>query len=290
MSSQQSQPISEGKVILNSPPRKPSRARGWCFTVNNYTEEQKISLSQLTQSQGVKFFIYGYEKGIQGTPHIQGYIYFKTQRTFKGLKRLLPTAHWEKAGGSHDDNYKYCSKDGDFITNMTAPKKKVTREELMEMVKSTVYNEVQWKPWQQEILDIVAGPTHPRKIYWYYETTGNVGKTFIARFLCLQPGTVICEGKRGDVFNQVNSIITAGTQPKLVIVDCPRTCLDFLSYTAIESLKNGLLYSGKYEGGLCLFPSPKVVCFANEPPKREKLSKDRWHVSQIKDDEAFYQR
>lgn len=171
---------------------------------------------------------------------------------------------------------------------MSPPKKKITRAELKELVRNEVYSNITWKPWQQEVVDLCSGPVHNRKIYWYYERTGNVGKSFLAKFLCLQDGTIICSGKAADVFNQVNATIESGQRPTLVIVDCPRTCLDFLSYTAIECLKNGLLYSGKYEGGVCIFPVPTVICFANEAPKREKLSADRWSVSRIQDGEAFH--
>ena len=51
-----------------------------------------------------------------------------------------------------------------------------------------------------------------------------------------------------------------------------------MSYSAIESLKDGLLFSGKYEGGVKLFPPPHVVIFANFLPDMTKLSIDRWDI------------
>ena len=48
------------------------RAAAWCYTLNNYTEEEKENLWKEGTYQ-----IQGYEKGSNGTPHIQGYIEFK---------------------------------------------------------------------------------------------------------------------------------------------------------------------------------------------------------------------
>lgn len=279
-----SQESQRGGGNTKTPPRKISRSRTWCFTINNYDNSVIVSLDSLVS--GSQRFIYGFEEGKSGTPHIQGYVQFKNQKRFTVLKKAIPTAHWEKAKGTPTDNFKYCSKDGNYKTNF-APK--ITRDDMKQMVAKT-YENVIWHPWQRSVLDLVdAGPTHrsDRIIYWVYEPTGNVGKSFLAKYLALRPGTVICEGRKADIFNQVNTTIEGGVLPKFVLVDIPRVTLDFVSYTALECLKNGLLYSGKYEGGVCIFPSPVVLCFANEMPKLEKMSKDRWAIHIIKDNQLF---
>ncbi len=38
---------------------------------------------------------------------------------------------------------------------------------------------------------------------------------------------------------------------------------------------------------MCIFNSPTIVCFANEPPKRDKMSLDRWKVYEIIDKELY---
>lgn len=274
---QKSHQVSGGGVILSPA----SRARSWCFTVNNYTEEDKVSVVSLVS--GSRLYCYGFEIGENGTPHIQGYVCFKNQTKFQTLKNKLPRAHWEKAKGSAQDNLKYCSKDGDFVTNI---KKKVTREDMIELVRAQ-YAEVVWRPWQKDVIDLIDADNSDRTINWIYEPTGNVGKSFLCKFISLRSDVIICQGKAADIFNQVNSTIESGVLPKLVICDIPRVSLDYLSYNAIENLKNGLLYSGKYKGGKCVFPCPSVFCFANEKPKMEKLSKDRWVIYEIKDDFLF---
>ena len=49
----------------------------------------------------------------EGTPHIQGYVYFDNQQTFSRMRILIgERAHLEKAKGSPRQNYDYCSKEG----------------------------------------------------------------------------------------------------------------------------------------------------------------------------------
>jgi hypothetical protein len=54
-----------------------------------------------------------------------------------------------------------------------------------------------------------------------------------------------------------------------------------VNYGAIEQIKNGLLFSGKYEGGQCVFNQPHVIVFANAEPKEEQMSMDRWDIREI---------
>lgn len=86
------------------------KARAWCFTINNYTDDDvdKLLAADCT------YMVFGFEEGENGTPHIQGYIHFENPRSQSGVKTILPRAHLEVARGSVEDNYKYCTKDGDF--------------------------------------------------------------------------------------------------------------------------------------------------------------------------------
>ena len=67
----------------------------------------------------------------------------------------------------------------------------------------------------------------------------------------------------------------------MVVCDIPRHSLEYVNYATLESLVNGMVVSGKYEGGKAFFDSPVVVVFANEPPKKEKMSADRWDIIQL---------
>ena len=102
--------MSTYEQILQS---NPIRSRGWCFTINNFSEQELENVKD--QILRAKYGIAETEhtgEG-EGTPHIQGYIYFDNSQTFNRIKILLgERAHIEPAKGSPQQNYEYCSKEG----------------------------------------------------------------------------------------------------------------------------------------------------------------------------------
>ena len=84
--------------------------RAWCYTLNNYTEEERDSLRSLK----CVYQVFGYERGAEGTPHLQGYVQFKDQKTQSAVKKMMPRAHLEPRRGTIDQAVEYCKKDGDW--------------------------------------------------------------------------------------------------------------------------------------------------------------------------------
>lgn len=259
-------------------PVKNFRCRKWCFTLNNYTE---LEFTQLPKTFSGAKYIIGKEVGENNTKHLQGFVAFKNTKAFSKVKKLIPRAHIEKAKGNDRQNYDYCSKDGKFVTNMDF---RTFQERLNEQILETEYKDVQWKPFQQQIINILKSPTNPRTIHWFWEPTGNVGKSYLCKYLAMTENVVICEGKKADIFNQVKASLEAEKIPAIILCDIPRTAQQYLNYGAIEQLKNGMMYSGKYEGAQCCFPIPKVICFANHEPDLEAMSADRWSITKIQSD------
>jgi len=123
-------------------------AKAWCFTLNNYTQEELGALVQQFQTLADQYFyIVGEEIGEQGTPHLQGYIEKRTGR-FRPLPKfavlrdnsnqegtLTQAMHFEKAKGNRKQNYKYCSKDGKYVTNI--PRPVMTYSEAQDIWKAT---------------------------------------------------------------------------------------------------------------------------------------------------------
>lgn len=93
-----------------------SRSRNWCFTINNYTEEDVSALADLP----CKYMVYGKEVGESGTPHLQGYVVFATQRTLSATRKKI-RGHLSPAKGDAQQNYDYCTKDGDYVERGTKP-------------------------------------------------------------------------------------------------------------------------------------------------------------------------
>lgn len=94
-----------------------SKARKWCYTLNNWTDKEVKELQDIT----CDYHVIGNEVGDEGTPHLQGFIYFKTQKRLSTLKKLCPRAHWEAAKGTPFQAAEYCKKDEDFWEQGTAP-------------------------------------------------------------------------------------------------------------------------------------------------------------------------
>lgn len=92
------------------------RSRGFTITLNNYSEDEYNNILHIAQLHTEKW-IFGKEVGESGTPHIQGYIYFKNGKTMQAIIKLFKNQriHFERALGNGEQNYNYCSKDGDYI-------------------------------------------------------------------------------------------------------------------------------------------------------------------------------
>lgn len=238
-------------------------ARKWCFTLNNWTKEELALLVAKFQFQQDKYII-GQEKGEEGTPHLQGYVHFKVKCRPLSLG-LTKRIHWEKCKGSELQNIEYCSKDGKYDTNfpfVPEPLKILKDDELYK--------------WQKDIVDIVKEKPDDRTIHWFWEPDGNVGKTTFAKYLVAKYGAVCVAGKGNDIL-----YVAAENNSKLYIFDLVRSKEQYISYEAMEQIKNGLFMSGKYEGKMIARNSPHIICFANFEPAKEKLSKDRWYIKKL---------
>lgn len=107
--------IVNGKVdkVKKNNSRQVSPAIRWCFTLNNWTEEELSSIVPICKTECSKYII-GKEVGEEGTPHLQGFLKFKNKKRPKGLFNTN-RIHWEKAKGTDKQNFDYCSKEGNFF-------------------------------------------------------------------------------------------------------------------------------------------------------------------------------
>jgi len=115
-------------------PRQTSPAAAWCLTLNNWTQSEHEFLSSAFSQDESKLFIIGKEIGEEGTPHLQGYVCSKNPKKkwrplpqYNVMRNNKQCGSWRRAKKCADANYHYCSKDGDFITNMDAPIPKVPK-------------------------------------------------------------------------------------------------------------------------------------------------------------------
>lgn len=270
-------PISSGEGNTTTSPTQPiikkkqiSPSKRWCFTLNNYTQEDFDNII-LTCSSNSSKYIVGKEVGESGTPHLQGY--FEYYRKIRPLSlKLSDKIHWERAKGTKSQNITYCSKDGDFYTNFTIPKPIKTLDEKQLYV------------WQSNTLDTIKGEADERKIHWIWDSNGNMGKSAFCKFLAIKFQALMVDGKGNDIMQAIAGFKELEQDyPKIIIVDCPRHNFEYVNYGAIEKVKNGHVFSGKYESKQLVFNIPHVIVFANNPPDMTKWSIDRYDVIELKE-------
>lgn len=94
-----------------------SKFYSYCFTINNPTDDDQAAVIKLspTTDTSVRYILVAKETGEEGTPHLQGYIYFHSKRSFAAIKKALSRAHIEPCKGSPEQNIAYCKKDGDIL-------------------------------------------------------------------------------------------------------------------------------------------------------------------------------
>lgn len=279
--------------------------RGWIGTWNNYTEQDYHFLCNFP----ARHKIVGKEVGKQGTPHLQFTLYFDNQKTLKALaKKLKSKTHIEPAWNYQHCSI-YCKKQGDFYEDGQPPVNVsvnrwadiqndvvagLTWEELIskypeEAIKylsglRSYYETLRPKftfniqdkygsylPWQANLLEEIRAPPSDRTIIWYVDEVGGKGKTDMATHLVSSLGWIrLTNGKSSDIALAWNG--------ENVIFDYSRSQQEHINYGIIEDLKNGQVFSGKYQSVSKVYRRPYVVVFANFHPDQGKMSLDRWDI------------
>ncbi len=174
-----------------------ARSRAWCFTLNNYTVAEGLRICE--DETRFTYMVIGKEVGNNGTPHLQGYVYFKSAKTMTAIKRLFgDRLHLEVAKGNSQQNFEYCSKGGDFQEIGVRPatqaekgdKEKRRYEDAWEAAKTGCIEDIDadirvrhYNTLKRIKLDTVAErPLEDTEVAheWYYGGTGT-GKSRKAR-------------------------------------------------------------------------------------------------------------
>lgn len=129
-------------------------------------------------------------------------------------------------------------------------------------------------PWQQHIITQITDAATERTIYWVWSDAGNMGKSVFSKYLGLfHDALVLDSGKKNDIH-----YIFSKNQKKVVTIDLARsTKVEHMEhfYSIAETLKNGVMTVGKYDGGVIWFIPPHIIFFANMAPDHSKWSEDR---------------
>lgn len=249
----------------------------WGLTWNNYPgdfKEKLVPLFHLCHKYSIQS-----EVGEKGTKHLQGAFVFETKhkKRWTWLTKQIP-GYW-------------------FVpTNINALlnycMKKETHDGVFSATHGVAKNNEKWKPkdyydeskatdWMKHLDTVFESEPDPRVVHWYWSKTGGIGKTTYARHICINnEDAILVSGKSADIKYAIQSMIEeAKIRPRIVFINIPRRWTsEFVSYTAIEELKDGIFFATKYKGAMCIFDPPHVVVFANDEPDVSSLSADRWDI------------
>lgn len=286
------------------------QAKAWCFTLNNYTPQDVERLSVLPE--GVKYLLFGREVGEGGTPHLQGLVVFEQRKRLNQVVAVIGQCHFTPCRNV-PASVIYCKKDGDFVElgSVTTQGKRSDLDEFKDAVKGGmlslddireahsevlaryprfVYEYIQQhtpppvieahplRGWQVELnaeLNLAADSRHVRFIV---DSTGNAGKSWFCHYYASlhTDVQVMLPGKKADMCFALDSTI------RVLFVDAPRSKQgEFLQYDFLEDVKNGYVFSPKYESRNKRLQKCHVVVMMNEDPDMTKLSADRYLIKVI---------
>jgi len=154
----------------------------------------------------------------------------------------------------------------------------IAQKRLQEL--STEFDNAVLKPWQAKLVSILNTKPDTRTVHWYYDIKGNKGKSWLCKYLKYKyPNdcALLTNGKSTDIAHMYNC------EP-IAIFDFARSNEERINYQIIEQVKDGKVFSPKYDSHTKVCACPHVVCFANFKPNVDALSEDRWKIVQIKDD------
>jgi len=238
----------------------PSRA--WLFTLNNPEN------NEVPNTLRAKFCTWQLETGEQGTPHLQGYCIFEKSTRLSALKKLLPTAHWERRQGTHEQAVEYCNKidtrqQGPW-TYGTAPAqgKRTDLIEVTDLIKAgTSLTQIAhlhsstFVKFYRGITSLICQLTPPRtqetEVICYYGDTGT-GKSYRA-FTNWPDAYWLPQGKWFD--NYIGQ--------ETVVID---EFYGWLPYSFILRLLDRYPLLVETKGGHVQFVSRRVVFTSNTPP------------------------
>ncbi|MEY4433569.1 MAG: Lake Sarah-associated circular virus-28 [Bacteroidota bacterium] len=294
-----------------------SQAKNWCFTLNNYNDDDLARIDGLINSEPkIKYLIYGKETGDSGTPHLQGFVSLNVRLRLAQIKNIIGGNPHLETSRNVNASIQYCKKDGQFVefgemgagagsrSDIEAFKDSVKAgvldfQELRELhsevfakytrfcndyiqdnTPQVVVPDHPLKAWQQGLMNKLEQPAERRRVIFVVDEQGNTGKSWFAHWFTAKKGResqVLLPGRKADMAYALRPGI------KYLFLDAPRSKQgEYIQYDFLEDLKNGYVFSTKYESRVKSFEPLHVIVNMNEMPDKTKLSADRFDIIHIR--------
>lgn len=285
-----------------------SRSKHWCFTLNNWNTEDVERLAALEGS--VDYLVYGKEVGTSGTPHLQGFVSFPDRIRLTTVIQKIGQAHCTVAR-KIAEAIEYCKKDGVVTEFGTPPRGSGRRNDLDDFKAAVLAGQYCMRTLRRDFSDTVARyprfcidfvndnvprpavPAHPlrpwqatlyqdlarspgdREVIFIVDVTGNTGKSWFCHYYASNHDNaqVLLPGRKQDMTYALETNI------RVLFMDAPRSRQgDIIQYDFLEDVKNGYVFSSKYESRAKHLGKVHVVVMMNEGPDESKLSRDRYDI------------
>lgn len=146
------------------------------------------------------------------------------------------------------------------------------------------------QPWQKEIIDETSQGTQivnsrtatldntmgvrPERREWQEQSLPIPDENVCFNLISRQAKTTFItrNGKSADIAHAYEG-------QRLVVFDIPRSQQETLNYGILESLKDGYVFSSKYNSTMKRFPIPHVYVLSNSLPKMGSLSRERLKIT-----------
>lgn len=298
-----------------------SQTKRWCFTLNNYTDDDVNLLRALGGGPQIDYLVFGREVGASGTPHLQGFVVYKHSiRRSVCVHRLGDRVHVEVALGTNVQASQYCKKDGNFeefgaFRNEAGKRTDWDRyreyvEDLGRVPTSREiiqHNASLYARYSKRCFEIAnaflpavsfTGDDNPR-FGWQTQVAGlissDVHHSRNIHFVVDPQGNSgkswMCRwaltryGGKVQVLKigKRDDIAHAVDETKSVFLfDIPRGQMTFLQYCVLEMLKDQVLFSPKYESSCKMIRvCPLVIVLCNEMPDMNAMTGDRYKIINV---------
>ena len=185
---------------------------------------------------------------------------------------------------------KLIHKNGYHPDSLTPEYKEALDPQLKKRMESFPEN-IEFKPWQLSILEEVDIPTK-RKIIWVVGKSCGEGKTWLQNYIRYKyedrrvMSGISLQTKSGNITHALTKHPLSTADIFLFNIGKSVDTLTEINYDMLEGIKDGKLFTSKYDSQRLKIRVPNVVMvFSNDEPNTTKLAKDRWKLFSIESDQ-----